>query len=436
MLLRRGYYDRPSVRVPGLKGPRYGRVAGQRPHPPGLVGYGHVGLADAHLALEVRFGCHFRADVHPVQAGGVGDLLLEGRCAAPARVLHQDLRDVVAHLLAVDGERLLVHPAGPDPPGLQGGPAPGGDEPGFEIGIPKEMEVGCIDPAVGHCLGDHPLRHARDLMVIDRGVHQRAGHHQALRGGDAAPVEDDAVVHHGHRLDEPVAVYPAVAHARVERVPHEIVHLIRINGTVDDLMGVVLRWEVLVPVPEAVQGLLAGRFRRRYQPAHLLGGYPLGLHRLGEGVHASEDVRVLLATERDVPEHEGPGEVHMPHARGLLHRLLEGMRERRVAHVVQQPRHADRAGIVAVQADGVGHAPGEMVRAEAVLETRVIGAGEHQIPQSELLDAPEPLHLGAVQDLEEHALDADRAMDRVLDHLGCQITHRSSRACLRRSGSS
>lgn len=201
-------------------------------------------------------------------------------------------------------------------------------------------------------------------------------------------------------------------------------------------MRVVLRRKVLVPVPEAVEDLLACGFRRRNQPAHLLGGYAVGLHRLGEGVHASEDIRILLAMERDIPEDESLCEIHMPHACGLLHRLLQGMREGRMAHVVQQPRHADRAGIIAVETDGIGHAPGEMVRAETVLEPRVICSGEHEIPQSELLDASEPLHLGAIQDLEEHSLDSDRAMDRVLDHLGCQITHRSSRACLRRNGSS
>ena len=199
-------------------------------------------------------------------------------------------------------------------------------------------------------------------MVVHRRVHQGAGYHQPLGRGDPAAFQDYPVVDHGHRLDEPVAVYPPVADPRVQGIPHQVVHLIGIDRAVDDLMGVVLRWEVAVPVPIAVHHLGTGRFGICYEIADVLRRDAFGRDDLGHRVHASEQIGILFAEIRDLSEHQGARHIHMAHPRGVLHGSFQCMGVGRMAYIVQQSRHADRTGILVVKAYGLRHAARQAVR--------------------------------------------------------------------------
>ena len=52
-----------------------------------------------------------------------------------------------------------------------------------------------------------------------------------------------------------------------------------------------------------------------------------------------------------------------------------------------------------------------------MLETGVVGSGENEIPETELLYRPQPLHLVAVHQVQEQAVDGYAPVHGVVDHL-------------------
>ena len=89
--------------------------------------------------------------------------------------------------------------------------------------------------------------------------------------------------------------------------------------------------------------------------------------------------------------------------------LVEEVAERAVAHVVQQPRHAQhllhqrrRRDVCIVVAQGrievAGEPPGVVHRPEGVLEAGVLRPGEDPAGALELVDVAQPLHPPAVED--------------------------------------
>src|SRR5690242_18852932 len=85
------------------------------------------------------------------------------------------------------------------------------------------------------------------------------------------------------------------------------------------------------------------------------------------------------------------------------------MRERIVADVMQQRGELD------VQL--FGHATGEMICAERMLEAGVRGAGVHQKRVTQLPDIAQPLERGRVDDGERLGLEADVVPQRVANDL-------------------
>ncbi len=61
--------------------------------------------------------------------------------------------------------------------------------------------------------------------------------------------------------------------------------------------------------------------------------------------------------------------------------------------------------------------PATRVRPQRVLEPRVIGAGEHEMGEASLPNAPETLERFGADEGEGRSLENDRAVDRVEDRL-------------------
>src|SRR5574344_2923188 len=99
--------------------------------------------------------------------------------------------------------------------------------------------------------------------------------------------------------------------------------------------------------------------------------------------------------------------------------------------VMEHSRHTDSVTVIHIETDGIGHPPGQVICSQRMFETCVVCAREHEVSQAELLHGPESLHLVAVHDLHEDAVDGYASVDGIMDHLGSvhAITRRSSRAC-------
>ena len=102
--------------------------------------------------------------------------------------------------------------------------------------------------------------------------------------------------------------------------------------------------------------------------------------------------------------------------------LLERVRERIVADVVEQRGDADEHAFVAAERREVlvlleqrQRAPREVVRSERVLEPRVCRAGVDEEREPELADVAQPLEGRRVDQLEAERIEPDVVPERVAD---------------------
>src|SRR5687767_752797 len=111
--------------------------------------------------------------------------------------------------------------------------------------------------------------------------------------------------------------------------------------------------------------------------------------------------------------------------------LLERVRKRIMSDVMQERRRGDDRALAridpcelaALGQEGEG-APGEMIRAERVLEARVSGTGIDEVGEPELANVAQPLERGRVDEANGDVIDADVVPERVADdgHEGQGIT--------------
>ena len=96
--------------------------------------------------------------------------------------------------------------------------------------------------------------------------------------------------------------------------------------------------------------------------------------------------------------------------------------------VVQQDGQRSRlqllvSDVVTLATQQLYGTPHEVHGAEAVCEARVVGSRIHQVGHADLLDAPKPLEIGVLDDVEMQLVgDADEAIDGVVEDLlfvGC-----------------
>ena len=104
--------------------------------------------------------------------------------------------------------------------------------------------------------------------------------------------------------------------------------------------------------------------------------------------------------------------------------VIEYVAEWRVTEVVAQT--GDRHLLDFVSRDlqlGLGalqtqhHLLGQMAHAERVLESVVARSGKHEVGRAELLDVPQALELGRIDDLDALAAHAKVAMNGIVEHL-------------------
>ncbi len=93
------------------------------------------------------------------------------------------------------------------------------------------------------------------------------------------------------------------------------------------------------------------------------------------------------------------------------------MCEKGVTEVVQQGRGQGLVAVLLAERQSLAHQVGHVIRAKRMLETGVVGAWEDQMGQAELLHPVQALHLRAVQNLQEGAVDLDAAVHAVVDYL-------------------
>ena len=255
-------------------------------------------------------------------------------------------------------------------------------------------------------------------MEVDGRIHQGAGHHQPLCGRGPVPGYAYPVVDHPHGGEEAVQVYLAHDHPRVMGVAEEIVHLVRVHRAVYDLVDVILGREMVhrAVEPHHVQVAL-GALRERYEVADLLRVDAGILQDAADGLRSPADVPVAVQVVLPPAGDEVPRELHVVEPRGLLHDPFQGMGERRMADVMHEGGGPDRVRVLSGQPQRVRHPAGDMISPEAVLETGVVGPGEDIIPQAELPDPPQPLHLAAVEDIQAYSVHVHGPVHGVVDRL-------------------
>ncbi len=241
---------------------------------------------------------------------------------------------------------------------------------------------------------EHVLRRAHRLVVIDLRVHVRAREQVLLDGVAAAAVVDDespragpdgvGIVRDLDRVDDPVEVVGRVARAGVMTVAQQVVEAIDVE----------LRRHQLARVAGDV-ALVPERAQRVGQRGVERGERGVELAILGDDARAP--VLVVVARQHVLPR----------------------VRERTVADVVEQRRDLDVARDRRREVEPPRHPLRDVERPERVAEPRVLGAGVHQPREPHLLDAPQPLHRGGVEQLGDRpvrALELDQAVHRVAEH--------------------
>src|SRR5881398_1657176 len=83
--------------------------------------------------------------------------------------------------------------------------------------------------------GEHLLRDADGFVEVHGRIHQAAGDEHPLQRREAFPIERELSAVCSKGLEQPREVDHPVGRPGVVRVPHQVVDLVRIHGTVDDL---------------------------------------------------------------------------------------------------------------------------------------------------------------------------------------------------------
>jgi len=93
-----------------------------------------------------------------------------------------------------------------------------------------------------------------------------------------------------------------------------------------------------------------------------------------------------------------------------------------VSDVVQKGGHPDRDAVLLERDRQLANfvesgdgSPGQVVRAESVLEPGVSGAGVHQVAVADLTDVPEALNCGCVEGAEGGSVEPDVVPEGIAD---------------------
>jgi len=110
-------------------------------------------------------------------------------------------------------------------------------------------------------------------------------------------------------------------------------------------------------------------------------------------------------------------DVHVVDPEALGEDVLEGVAEGAVAEVVEQARGHEQAALLLGEPHRLGDLPCDVRHAEAVLDARVVRAGEDEVGEPELADPVQALELQALQEVEDEGVQAEGPVDRVVDRL-------------------
>ena len=280
----------------------------------------------------------------------------------------------------------------------------------------REMEVGVeVLPEVPR--EDDAHRRAEDLLevevdgarrpvVVDVRVHVEARGQEHDERLGPAPVERQALRREEAVVDDPVEVRPHRDAAHVG-VPEHVVEVVRgvdpgEHGLQEREPARIARRRLRVGLPHEVAD-------------------PLGLDRLAGGEHAvgappepADRVPELLPDDPLADQLVGEVDVGQEV-------VVEEVPERPVAHVVEEPGHAEELlherGRGGVGEDGPERRPellreaaGDVHRAEGVRKAAVLRGGEHPARRLELRDPPEALHPGRVDQVLLGRLAGDEAV--------------------------
>ena len=225
-------------------------------------------------------------------------------------------------------------------------------------------------------------------MQVHLPVHQAAGDEELLDGVDAFRVHGQLPFVQVEHLDDARRADGALHHARVEAVAAQVVDAVHV-----ELAGHQLVQETLgMAVAEHVHGQVE-------PPAGLL-------------VHP--------------PHHE---QRQFLVADAVHQAVLQAVREGAVPDVVQQDGGAGGLGLVGRDVvpllpqlrDGLAH---EVHRPERMLEAGVLRPGIHHGRQPQLLDAPQPLHVGMLDEVvKELRGDVDEPEHGVVDDFALVLVH-------------
>ena len=229
----------------------------------------------------------------------------------------------------------------------------------------------------------HPFRGQHRFVQVDLPVHQAPGDDELLNGIDAFFLNDEPPVVNVEHADDALGADHALADPGEEAVPAEVVHPVHVELARDEV------------VQEALGVVVVEDFDRRVEHAvHLL-------------VEARHDERAHLLVVNAPDE-----------------RVLEGMAEWAVAHVVQEDGQAGPTEFVFGDDDaffpqGIEGLLHQEHGPEGVVEPVVDRPRVDQVAQAQLADAAQALHPRVIEDVGEVGVtDLDEAVDGVVEQLG------------------
>ena len=84
---------------------------------------------------------------------------------------------------------------------------------------------------------------------------------------------------------------------------------------------------------------------------------------------------------------------------------------------MEEARRDDELPVRAGETEGVRHPTRDVADPEAVLDPRVVRAGEDEVREAELPDRVQPLELEGLHEGEDEGVEAEGPVDRVRDRL-------------------
>ena len=139
------------------------------------------------------------------------------------------------------------------------------------------------------------------------------------------------------------------------------------------------------PVECQIVEIALGALRIGYQVADLHRIDPVTFEDVRDGTGTCKEVGVTVAEDLSLSAYEIPRQLHMVQARGILHDSLKRVGEWCVTDVMHHGGRPDRERVLLRQTDGLRHPACQIIRPETMLETRMVGTGEHEVPHTQLL---------------------------------------------------